>query len=90
MPQRTQRKRTKGWTMPPDTVYVGRPSRFGNPFTQATPEEMVALYRVWITGDSLSATMARRHLPALRGKNLACWCQLDQPCHADVLLEMVE
>lgn len=24
----------------------------------------------------------------LRGKNLACWCALDQPCHADVLLEI--
>jgi hypothetical protein len=24
----------------------------------------------------------------LRGKNLACWCPLDQPCHADVLLEL--
>lgn len=27
-------------------------------------------------------------LPTLRGKNLACWCPLDQPCHADVLLEL--
>lgn len=27
-------------------------------------------------------------LPTLRGKNLACWCKLDQPCHADVLLEL--
>jgi hypothetical protein len=27
-------------------------------------------------------------LPSLRGKNLACWCPLDQPCHADVLLEL--
>ena len=25
---------------------------------------------------------------ALSGKNLACWCPLDQPCHADVLLEL--
>lgn len=25
---------------------------------------------------------------ALRGKDLACWCRLDQPCHADVLLEL--
>lgn len=25
----------------------------------------------------------------LRGKNLACWCRLDQPCHADVLLRLV-
>jgi hypothetical protein len=24
----------------------------------------------------------------LRGKNLACWCPLDQPCHADTLLEI--
>jgi hypothetical protein len=24
----------------------------------------------------------------LRGKNLACWCKLDQPCHADTLLEI--
>lgn len=24
----------------------------------------------------------------LRGKNLACWCPLDQPCHADVILEL--
>jgi hypothetical protein len=27
-------------------------------------------------------------LPDLRGKNLACWCSLDQPCHADVLLRL--
>lgn len=30
----------------------------------------------------------RANLPALRGKNLACWCPLDAPCHADVLLEL--
>ena len=29
-----------------------------------------------------------RDLHFLRGKNLACWCALDQPCHADVLLEL--
>lgn len=27
-------------------------------------------------------------LPTLRGHNLACWCALDRPCHADVLLEI--
>lgn len=32
MPQRIQRKRTKGWRMPEGVIYVGRPSRFGNPF----------------------------------------------------------
>lgn len=32
MPKRIQRKRTKGWRMPPNTVYVGRPTRWGNPW----------------------------------------------------------
>jgi hypothetical protein len=31
-PKRIQRKRTKGWKNPPNTVYVGRPTKFGNPF----------------------------------------------------------
>lgn len=30
----------------------------------------------------------REKLPTLRGANLACWCRLYQPCHADVLLEL--
>ena len=30
----------------------------------------------------------RPDLAALRGRDLACWCALDQPCHADVLLEL--
>jgi hypothetical protein len=29
---RIQRKRTKGWKMPENTVYVGRPTKWGNPF----------------------------------------------------------
>lgn len=32
MPERIQRQRTKGWRMPDNTVYVGRPTRWGNPF----------------------------------------------------------
>ncbi len=47
--------------------------------------------------DSKMATVFYRRLIAnnppqdigqLRGKNLACWCPLDQPCHADVLIDM--
>lgn len=52
----------------------------------------VEWFRVWITGTSSQG----RWLPPkpsmirdrLRGKNLACWCRLDAPCHADVLLEL--
>lgn len=32
-PRRIQRKRTRGWRMPEGAVYVGRPSRWGNPFS---------------------------------------------------------
>lgn len=42
--------------------------------------------------DPPSLVIVRRWLengfPKLRGKDLACWCPLDQPCHADVLLEI--
>jgi hypothetical protein len=48
MPKRIQRKRTKGWKMPPNAVYVGRPSFFGNMFTHADPSVAVAAFRrVW-------------------------------------------
>ncbi|MFI6639977.1 DUF4326 domain-containing protein [Streptomyces sp. NPDC050504] len=32
-PTRIQRRRTKGWTAPEGAVYVGRPTRWANPFT---------------------------------------------------------
>lgn len=34
------------------------------------------------------ADVLRKNLLTLRGKNLACWCPPDRPCHADVLLEL--
>lgn len=44
----------------------------------------------WWQGPQSDARLAiiRANIPDLRGKNLACWCPLDQPCHADVLLEL--
>lgn len=33
MPKRIQRKRSKGWRMPAGAVYVGRGTKWGNPFT---------------------------------------------------------
>ena len=46
--------------------------------------------RNWWQGPESDAYLARirENLPELRGKNLACWCALDKPCHADVLLEI--
>ncbi len=38
-------------------------------------------------GAKPTTTRWNRDFAELRGKDLACWCGLDQPCHADVLLE---
>lgn len=39
-------------------------------------------------GRDVTPGEARDRLMGLRGKNLGCWCHLDQPCHADVLLKL--
>jgi len=68
-------------------VYVGRPSKWGNPFrmgVDGTREEVIAKYREWLLGNE--RLMA--DLEELRGKDLMCWCA-PKPCHADVLLELV-
>jgi hypothetical protein len=81
-PKRIQRKRTKGWRMPPDTIYVGRGSRWGNPFTLANSGNMHPALRFACEVAPLW------DVSSLRGKDLACWCSLAAKCHADVLLEL--
>ena len=96
MPQRVQRKRVKGWRMPLNCTYVGRPTAWGNPFgtratdliTVGTAEQAVEDYRNMILRESKVMGGPPNYLRALRGRNLACWCSLSAPCHADVLLEL--
>jgi hypothetical protein len=126
MPQRIQRKRTRGWRMPENAVYVGRGSIWGNPFVVGAPsgcdfkdggdptpmipelslEKSLEFYRSLIGGMISPEMHPHGHQwfnaiqkkcgghpgeiarTFLRGKNLACWCALDQACHADVLLEL--
>jgi hypothetical protein len=105
-PRRIQRRRSKGWAMPANTVYVGRPTRWGNEFevgpgvTRKIAVERFALhlatYFGWVERETRKAfhplpvrsTEFRDWLAPLRGKNLACWCPLGEPCHADLLLEL--
>ena len=88
-PTRITRRRTKGWRMPAGAVYVGRPSKWGNPYELDDPAEAVRLYRAHAL-DLLQQRPngLRAQLEQLRGKTLACWCKAGQPCHADVLLEL--
>ncbi|CAB4141098.1 Protein of unknown function DUF4326) [uncultured Caudovirales phage] len=102
-PTRIQRKRAKGWKMPENTVSVCRPGKWGNPFSVLphvnpggkvssrgyiavpTIEDAIACYRMRLEEKPEIAAAAKAEL---RGKNLACFCALDKPCHADILLEI--
>jgi hypothetical protein len=102
-PKRIQMRRVKGWRMPEGAIYVGRPSRWGNPFLvgapypdgdppelqhPATRMDVAEMFEDLCHGLLLLPAPTRDDLEPLRGHDLACWCPLDQPCHADVLLEM--
>lgn len=96
-PLRVQLRRTKGWRKPEGAIIVARPSKWGNPFKGSDDRYLnVHSFRQWLTGmkfRSVWALVDRRRailtcLPQLRGKQLCCWCALDQPCHADVLAEL--
>lgn len=102
-PQRIRLSRAKGWRMPPDTVKVDRSTPWGNPFIvgqHGTRAYCVQLFEHLLCGlvcvaDNMAAQTAYRAMAArdrhlLRGKNLACWCPLDKPCHADVLLRLAK
>lgn len=81
-PKRIQRKRTKGWRMPDNAIYVGRGSDWGNPFKSVPFLFLFREYATW------RLCCQPSWLEPLRGHDLACWCQLDKPCHADILIEL--
>ena len=87
-PRRIQRKRAKGWRMPQDTIYVGRPTRWGNHHHVETYGAGIAFERYAKDLAQLPEADLRTLLEPLRGHNLACWCALGSPCHADVLLRL--
>jgi hypothetical protein len=105
--------------MPENTVYVGRGSKWGNPFIIGDalsitarhplpstkirehiggvidPHMAVDLFKFFLGYRTANASDGIFKMPwgndirdGLAGKNLACWCPLGQPCHADVLLEI--
>ena len=93
-PVRLQLSRKKGFNLQEwsrsvnglDAINVARPSKWGNPYK-------VGSCLIWNAQDAVEAFAA--NLPIgdawalpLRGNNLACWCEIGRPCHADVLLEI--
>ena len=76
------REGSTGWTCGPDGIWDKAPH------APLTREQAIESHRnaiVWAMRDEDVAASLRF---ALAGKDLACWCPLDQPCHADVLLQL--
>ncbi len=67
-------------------VYIGRPSKWGNPFNigkDGSREDVINRYYTYLMeNESLMAD-----LPELKGKVLGCWCK-PKACHGDVLAQM--
>jgi hypothetical protein len=121
-PKRYQRKRSAGWRKAdhcPDAVYVGRGSKWGNPYSvKHYPDKLGGMYDVLFAKDDviptystdskedahqMAADMFENDLKngllditvedikrELKGKDVLCWCSLQQPCHGDVLIEVAK
>jgi hypothetical protein len=103
LPVRLQLSRKKGFDLQAHSRAVNglpafncsRPGRFGNQFKvgrDGCAHECRDLFRVKLEAQlaacPLGAIIIRQMLDELRGKNVACWCGLGEPCHGDVWLEI--
>lgn len=79
-----------------DAVYVGRPSKYGNPFKVGmwsrdgvirTRSQLLAAFEYWWLHDDRTALRWQAG-QELRDKVLLCWCA-PAPCHADILAAWV-
>lgn len=78
-------KRVHG--VPASAVYVGRPSKFGNPFamvSEAERDHVCDAYETWLLAKPELVAAAKHEL---KGKDLVCWCA-PRRCHADTLLRI--
>lgn len=72
--------------IPEDAVYIGRPSKWGNPFAIGggqTRENVIDMYHIYLLNSPDLLFEAKLQL---RGKDLVCFCA-PQACHGDILLE---
>ena len=69
-------------------VYIGRPSKYGNPFSigkDGSRLEVIQKHHQWLLTQPELIADAKKEL---KGKNLICWCA-PLACHGDVLLKLV-
>ena len=75
----------------PYDIYIGRPSKWGNPFSIGqnyqgrvmTREDVVRAYKDWLLHSDKGQELFKA-IKELKGKILGCWCYPEM-CHGDVL-----
>lgn len=95
---RVQRSRAKGWKAPVGAVYIGRPSAWQNPqklpWKKPTPAQRllaVQYFEMYLRECLQKVPGAKETLVReLDGKTLMCWCAVDQPCHGDAILRLIQ
>lgn len=90
---RIQRRRERGFRLPPNTLCVDRTSKYGNPYkmTVDTAEERQFVIRMFKSDLWWRKELVREFLSECEEKgieHIACFCPLDVPCHGDVWLEV--
>lgn len=79
-------KLQKNLDCPRPYIYIGRGSKWDNPFKigeHENREEVIMKYAEWL----LTQPQLLDALPELRGQNLGCYCA-PEACHGDILLEL--
>jgi uncharacterized protein YebE (UPF0316 family) len=74
-------------TIPDSAVYIGRPSKWGNPYMSGrdgTRSEVIARYEQYVRNSDLIDQVME-----LDQKDLVCWCN-PKACHGDVLLKLID
>jgi hypothetical protein len=86
--EQTPKTRVVNCRREPSDVFIGRPSKWHNPFhigPDGTREQVVAKFRQWI----IRQPRLLRDVRSLRGKVLGCSCA-PLPCHGEVLAELAD
>jgi hypothetical protein len=74
-----------------DYVYIGRPSKWGNPFISGrdgTREEVCRKYEQYFNEQLRASPLFKKALLELKGKTLACYCKPKQ-CHGDTIIKFL-
>lgn len=97
-PQRIQRKRTKGWKAPANTLNATRPGAHGNPYpmeseeSESEREKCISDFVDYL--DKMETKYPKIYAALLAEVHAAdyimCWCPLDKPCHVDIWIKRAE